>query len=667
LETNGSTVTLTAPATAGDQFLFQGGAVITGDQVAGTSVSFVQAGTGAVTQNMQQKVRESVSVKDFGAIGNALADDTAAIQAAINYAQSLVTAGATSTDVLFPHGQYLITSTLKVTKNGIVLRGESIRASQIVRNTDFGDSVMFSNTGTSSPTQNLLGVGICDLLFYHEIASWAPPMLSGSAVVMYSCQNSFMTNLFEINHFDGFSIYGGSSINCTGLYGQGYNGMPTVNSGNCQNRSVYNVGYLAGAGLVNSPAKITFYACGGDGGFLGGGYPALFELNYAGVNFGPLYGMLVTGGEQVEFINCQHSNARAHNFHVELSETLPTNIFEIGIIGGYYDTAGFASVWFGSYAPAGTAMSKCIVNTRIIGATIKASGIGGENDGIVIDGTVYTGTFTQIVRGIQISDCIISAQNRNGIYAVGGVDVLISNNIVRGNNISNGQTCSFNGAIAGTTLTVSFIASGYLCKGMTLNSPGSPVLGAQVFPLLTGESVGGKGRYDISAAPLASTSIIATVTFSGSGIVLGQYLYGSKVIGNRSGGGADGLNNSQQLYGVRVDPGTNEFQIENNDLRLNLTSALLDVSTTISKIIVGNFGFNGNRPAQFPVVPASGANFVNPFGSPCTVSIYSGTVTDIKLNGTTIFTASGVLVQLGPNDVLNITYSSAPSWIWWPQ
>jgi hypothetical protein len=65
LETNSSTVTLTAPAALGDQFLFQGGAVVTGNQVPGSQVSFLQAGTGAVTRNMQDKAREVISRADF--------------------------------------------------------------------------------------------------------------------------------------------------------------------------------------------------------------------------------------------------------------------------------------------------------------------------------------------------------------------------------------------------------------------------------------------------------------------------------------------------------------------------------------------------------------------------------------------------------------------------
>jgi hypothetical protein len=47
-----------------------------------STVGFLQAGTGAVATTVQAKLRESVSVKDFGAVGDGVADDTAAFTAA---------------------------------------------------------------------------------------------------------------------------------------------------------------------------------------------------------------------------------------------------------------------------------------------------------------------------------------------------------------------------------------------------------------------------------------------------------------------------------------------------------------------------------------------------------------------------------------------------------
>lgn len=49
-----------------------------------SKVGFIQDGTGAIQRTSQDKMRERVSVKDFGAIGNGIANDTAAIQKALD-------------------------------------------------------------------------------------------------------------------------------------------------------------------------------------------------------------------------------------------------------------------------------------------------------------------------------------------------------------------------------------------------------------------------------------------------------------------------------------------------------------------------------------------------------------------------------------------------------
>ena len=59
--------------------------------------SYTPAGAGAVATTVQKKLRESVSVKDFGAVGDGVADDTIAIQSALN-------SGATS--IYLPPGNY---------------------------------------------------------------------------------------------------------------------------------------------------------------------------------------------------------------------------------------------------------------------------------------------------------------------------------------------------------------------------------------------------------------------------------------------------------------------------------------------------------------------------------------------------------------------------------
>jgi hypothetical protein len=81
-------------------------------------VGYNPAGTGAVATTVQGKLRESVSVEDFGAVGDGVTDDTVAIQAAVD------SFGTTGGILLVPTGVYRISNTIKISHGGIVVQGE---------------------------------------------------------------------------------------------------------------------------------------------------------------------------------------------------------------------------------------------------------------------------------------------------------------------------------------------------------------------------------------------------------------------------------------------------------------------------------------------------------------------------------------------------------------
>lgn len=113
LATNGTSVTGLAALTAGDvvevlsfnswvvatvpDASVTNAKVATGAGIAASKLSFTQAGAGAVERTIDSRLKDVVSAKDFGAAGNGVTDDTAAIAAAVATGRSVDLGGKENT------------------------------------------------------------------------------------------------------------------------------------------------------------------------------------------------------------------------------------------------------------------------------------------------------------------------------------------------------------------------------------------------------------------------------------------------------------------------------------------------------------------------------------------------------------------------------------------
>lgn len=120
IETSSTVVTFVSGLHVGASVKFTTTQTLSGGAINASQVTYNPAGTGAVATNVQAKLRQYVSVKDFGAVGDGVTDDTAEIQAALN----------TGFNVFFPPGSYLM-SNVNVTTLGQILYGAGMANTNI--------------------------------------------------------------------------------------------------------------------------------------------------------------------------------------------------------------------------------------------------------------------------------------------------------------------------------------------------------------------------------------------------------------------------------------------------------------------------------------------------------------------------------------------------------
>jgi hypothetical protein len=214
IETDSTTVTFTAGLHVGAEVKFTTAIQTTGNATDASVVSYTPPFSGSVATTVEDKLAQTVSVKDFGAVGDGVTDDTVAIQAALD---SLSSSGGC---VYFPPGTYNVNSALSITgsTSGITLLGAD-QYSVLIRS--FVSGVML--------TSNISYLHIENLSIYGN--KTAPAYWITGYKGVRPNGNLTMTNV-NIRFFDVCVEWGGGFyhkyINCTfgfsNICGDGYDG-----------------------------------------------------------------------------------------------------------------------------------------------------------------------------------------------------------------------------------------------------------------------------------------------------------------------------------------------------------------------------------------------------------------------------------------------------------
>lgn len=432
-------------------------------------VGFIQSGGGAVATTVQAKLRQTVSVKDFGAVGDGVTDDTVAIQNAVN----AVGAGGR---VNFPTGTFLVSSTIECLKKQQLI-GNGVNNTVIQRYGNYGNTFNFVNAEAATIKGLWFKQGTLPDKGFTSLTNLAT---TGAHIRFQNAQGALIEDCWLWRMPFQINIEGGVNIRINRCQIQGcWNSYYPAGQEGIAGVYVGSVSYVQGVSITNC------YFAGSDSGAQSVNF-VISDNGTQTVNFGSTqaanqYGILVDVCEGLLVDGCYLGGNTQSN--ILLSASAKGGLSQVRITNNYFDGAGYAAPMI-NISPQNNVDYPILVNiadNHFNGEFASFQSIGSNNSygstptivnfqitGNTMQANLGSGIFLRQAQGGLIADNVIAGYNclnltpggdlnySTGIYVSNSVSVTVQSNIVGGGvNTASPSAYTYNGVIlTGTVVNV---------------------------------------------------------------------------------------------------------------------------------------------------------------------------------------------------------------------